>query len=218
MLPEFISEAEKKYLTILEERCRSLFSAVHIPSHDHLHHARVWVYAKEILKELENAGMITDPFIADKVMIAAWFHDTGLTINTGPDHGSQSRDICKEFLETNHIPEEYHNEILEAVEKHDDKSYASDSEPSSAAAIVSVADDIDAFGHIGILRYSEIYSMRNIPFNEMADMVIANAESRFIHLESTYKMFPELISEQAERLETLVSFYRSLKAEMPWTL
>jgi len=209
-----ISEAEKKYKALLLEKCSALFSEADIPSHDAQHHARVWGYAKEIIGALDAAGMVSDHLIAEKVIIAVWLHDTGLTLNTGPDHGKESRNICNDFLITHHVPEEYHHEILQAVENHDDKSYASASDPASAAAILSVADDMDAFGYVGVLRYSEIYSMRNIPLSDMSVMIITNAKSRFKHLETTYKMFPAFVEEQRERLEIIVSFYRSLEAGM----
>ncbi len=217
MSVSFISAAEEKYRDILEAYCQSLFLTAHIPSHDHHHHARVWGYTREILEQLYNAQMINDPLIAEKAIIAAWFHDTGLTVNTGPDHGKESRKICSEFLQSHDLLSDCREEILDAVEKHDDKNYTSASDPASLTAIVSVADDMDAFGFTGVLRYSEIYSMRGVPIDEMPDKIITNAEARFNHLKSTYKDFPALVTKQAERLEILVSFYRSLKKEISGT-
>jgi HD superfamily phosphodiesterase len=217
MSASLISEAERKYKTILEEFCQSLFHSAGIPSHDHLHHARVWYYAKEILEQLFEARMITDTMVAEKAIVAAYFHDTGLTLNTGPDHGRESRNICSKYLQDNNLFADTWEEILNAVERHDDKSYSSASDPASLAAIISVADDMDAFGYTGILRYSEIYSMRGVPMEEMPDKIITNAKSRFNHLESTYRIFPALVVKQAERLEILISFYQSLKIEMSGT-
>ncbi len=209
----FIKKAEEKYASVLEERCRSLFSKVNIPSHNDIHHARVWSYAREILRALDNAGLIEDQFIAEKAIIAVWFHDTGLTINKGPDHGSQSRVICRDFLVSQHISPDLYADILDAVEKHDDKSYGYEADPASLTSIVSVADDMDAFGYIGILRYAEIYSMRNIPLHEMSEIVISNAQARFNHLKTTYHIFPDLVDRHEKRLAILVDFFRSLKEE-----
>jgi HD superfamily phosphodiesterase len=211
MAETIIISAEEKYRAVLEEYCRQLFSGVMIPSHDHLHHARVWAYSKEILKNLIGSGMIDDPTIADKAIIAAFFHDTGLTVNTGPAHGRESRKICHEFLIKQKIDPEFHDEILDAVEKHDDKDYAAGSDPATLPAIIAVADDMDAFGHIGVLRYWEIYSMRGIAVTEMPALIIKNARNRFRHLEATYNMFPELVAHHKERLEILVDFYNSLQ-------
>jgi len=211
MTEELIKSAEEKYKPILEGTCRQLFTGVQIPSHDHIHHARVWEYTKEILRNLLLNGMISDTSVADKAIIAAYFHDTGLIVNTGADHGKESRKICQEFLNKHNIDISFHSEILDAVEKHDDKNYTAGSDPASLAAIIAIADDMDAFGHIGVLRYWEIYSMRGIAVTDMPDQIIRNACNRFRHLEETYPMFPELISHQKERLDTLVSFYSSLK-------
>jgi hypothetical protein len=213
MAEKLVTSAENKYKALLEEYCRQLFSKSSMPSHDHLHHARVWGYAKDILRQLLATHMINDPLIAEKTIIASYFHDTGLTINTGPDHGKESREICNEFLRTQNITPRFSEEVLDAVERHDDKSYTSASDPGSLAAIIAVADDMDAFGHIGVLRYWEIYSMRGITMNEMPDKIVSNAVNRFKHLESTYHMFPELVRRQKERLDILTSFYQSLKKD-----
>jgi HD superfamily phosphodiesterase len=211
MAKNHIKPAEEKYKAILEECCRQLFAGILIPSHNHLHHERVWEYTKEILENLFSSGMISDVSIAEKAIIAAYFHDTGLTINTGPDHGKESRKLCNEFLIRQNIDIAFHKEILDAVEKHDDKNYSGSSDPASLDAIVAVADDMDAFGHIGVLRYWEIYSMRGIAINDMPGLIIKNARNRFSHLQATYYMFPKLVSHQKERLETLISFYDSLQ-------
>ena len=210
MTENLIKAAEDKYKVILENHCRDLFSDTYIPSHDHLHHARVWEYAKEIMRHLFNAGMTDDRLLPEKAIIAVFFHDTGLTVNKGADHGKESRKICREFLLHQDTDPECHNEILDAVEKHDDKNYGSAAAPASLESIVAVADDMDAFGHTGVLRYWEIYTMRRLDTSDIPQMIITNAESRFRHLESTYHMFPDLISEQKARLDFLVSFYTSL--------
>lgn len=210
MTEDIIKAAEDKYKAILESRCRNLFSGTYIPSHDHLHHARVWEYAKEIMRHLFSAGMTDDVMLPEKAIIAVFFHDTGLTVNKGADHGKESRIICSEFLSEQDTDPALHNEILDAVEKHDDKNYGSASSPASLEAIVAVADDMDAFGHTGVLRYWEIYTMRRLETSVIPGMIISNAESRFRHLESTYHMFPDLIAEQKARLDFLVSFYTSL--------
>jgi hypothetical protein len=214
MTEELIKSAEEKYKATLEEHCRLLFSKVGMPSHDHLHHARVWNYAKELLIQLIDAEMIDDYLIADKAIIASYFHDTGLTVNSGPDHGKESSKICSIFLKSQNTIPGFSEDILNAIERHDDKHYTSGSDPASLASIVAVADDMDAFGHAGVLRYWEIYSLRGITMADMPDMIIANAETRFSHLKSTYNMFPELVSEQKERLDILTSFYSSLKKSL----
>jgi hypothetical protein len=84
------------------------------------------------------------------------------------------------------------------------------SDPLSLAAIISVADDMDAFGSEGIERYYEIYSLRGIDSTKIPAMVISNAESRLRHLENTYSMFPDLKAQQRQRAETVISHFRNL--------
>ncbi len=205
----YISAAEAKYKSRLTDECRKLFIASPMPSHDHLHHIRVWNNAALILEKLYESGILTDPLMAEKAIIAAFFHDTGLTKTPDAEHGKQSRLICEEYLSGTELTEKDKEEILDAVERHDDKDYPAASDPASLAAIISVADDIDAFGCTGISRYAEIYSLRGIPVNEMAEKIIANATSRLNHLSETYKSFPDLVENQRKRASTLMTYYKN---------
>jgi HD superfamily phosphodiesterase len=213
MTNRYIKQAGKKYRKMLTEECRMLFSGTHMPSHDHLHHERVWENASELLGRMYRAGMITGTLMAEKAIIASFFHDTGLTVNRGSGHGAESRLICSRFLEKCDFTEDDRNEILDAVERHDDKSYTRGSDPASLAAIISVADDMDAFGLTGVERYLEIYSMRGIPVGEMPRMITDNAASRFRHLASTYSMFPDLVEEQKKRFEKVTEYFQKLQDE-----
>ena len=203
----FIITAEEKYGKLLREKCTQIFSGTDMPSHDHLHHDRVWKNAASLISRLADAGLITDENLAVKAIIASFFHDTGLTVNRGPDHGIESRHICSAFLETTGLTEEERHEILDAIEKHDNKEYTGNSDPCSLAAIISVADDMDAFGEAGIGRYEEIYSMRGIPAPEMPGLIVTNVLSRLRHLESTYKMFPDLIADMRVRAEKVTNHF-----------
>jgi len=205
----FLSAAEAKHKPALISLCRKLFESAPMPSHDHLHHSRVWENAKVLLGRLNEAGMISDPLIAEKAIIAAFLHDTGLTVNREADHGIQSKQICSKFLIATDLSEAAREEILDAVEKHDDKDYPGASDPASLAAVISAADDMDAFGCEGIGRYAEIYLLRGVPHSELPGKVIANAESRFRHLEMTYPMFPDLIQSEKKRVETLITYYKN---------
>ena len=205
-----ITAAEKAYLTLLREECRRLFEGTPMPSHDYLHHERVWKNASLLLQRLYDAGMLYDRRMPVKAIIAAFFHDTGLTVNSGPDHGRESRKLCNSFLQLTDIKEEEIDEILDAVERHDDKNYAAESDPASLAAIISVADDMDAFGKEGIGRYREIYSMRGITDDDVPRLVITNVLSRFRHMESTYYMFPDLVDEQRKRVEEVTYYFSNI--------
>jgi HD superfamily phosphodiesterase len=211
MRHDYIDEAESKYRSLLTEECRKLFSDINLPSHDHHHHIRVWENASLLLSRLYDTGMISDPLMAEKAIIASFFHDTGLTVNRGVDHGAQSRLICSEFLKKCDISVSDQAEILDAVERHDDKEYTALSDPVSLAAIISVADDMDAFGQTGIERYTEIYSLRGISSDELPHMVTDNVISRFRHLRSTYAMFPDIIEDQQKRVNTVIEHFTKQK-------
>jgi len=208
MAHTYIRQAEEMHGARLREECRRILATAGIPSHDHLHHERVWKNASQLLERLYDAGIVTDPDMAEKAIIAAFFHDTGLTVNRGTDHGTESRRICSKFIESLSIDDADCREILDAVEKHDDKTYICQSDPSSLAAIISVADDMDAFGETGISRYEEIYSMRGIPASGMPEMIIENVLSRLRHLESTYGIFPDIVDEMREKAQTVISYFR----------
>jgi HD superfamily phosphodiesterase len=156
---------------------------------------------------LYEKGLISDPKLAEKAIVAAFFHDTGLTVNRGPDHGLESRHICSIFLTGADFSEADRTEILDAVEMHDNKEYTGSSDPASLAAIISVADDMDAFGETGINRYEEIYSVRGVAAEEMPGMIIPNVISRFRHLESTYSMFPDLVEEMRSGAGTVINHF-----------
>jgi HD superfamily phosphodiesterase len=207
MPQRLITDAENRYHSILSEECRRLFESISMPSHDHLHHERVWKNASLLLERLYEDGMVTDPRLPEKTIIAAFFHDTGLTVNSGSEHGRESRQLCKYFLENSDLSAGDRQEILDAVEKHDDKEYQALSEPSSLAAVLAVADDMDAFGQTGIERYTEIYSMRGIPQDEMPLLIIDNVTSRIRHLESTFHMFPDIITEQKINARIVTDYF-----------
>ena len=209
MAHTYIRQAEEMHGARLREECRRIFATAGIPSHDHLHHERVWKNASQLLERLYDARMVTGSDMAEKAIIAAFFHDTGLTVNRGSNHGRESRRICSEFIESLSINDADCREILDAVEKHDDKTYICQSDPSSLAAIISVADDMDAFGETGISRYEEIYSMRGIPASGMPEMIIENVLSRLRHLESTYGIFPDIVDEMREKAQTVISYFRN---------
>ncbi len=68
-------------------------------SHDLSHHRRVWDYAKELLPYAGD----TDQFFIEKLLIACYLHDIGMSIDPGEKHGIRSRMICELFLKENKI-------------------------------------------------------------------------------------------------------------------
>lgn len=213
-LEQYIVEAENKWLIRLYNYCQNLFSNKNIPSHDHTHHLRVWEYSKEIIQALDSAHEVNYELI-ESCLIASIFHDTGLTITLDENHGFESRKICEKYFSENNIETlENFEIILNAIEKHDDKNYKhSHPSPNSVLSIICNADDLDAFGKIGVIRYAEIYLLRGINLNELPDSVIGNLDKRFFNFEKIYKDFSELYEKHKIRYLITRRFFEELQNE-----
>ncbi|MBI9053644.1 MAG: hypothetical protein JEY96_07485 [Bacteroidales bacterium] len=206
-----IEISEKKYLNVLSNYCQELFTETHIPSHDHTHHLRVWEYSKDIITALSSKFSININFI-ESCLIASLFHDTGLTQTLNENHGIESKKICESFFSKSPIekPENF-EEILSAIELHDDKDYKSNNHtPNSVLSVICNADDLDAFGKIGVIRYTEIYLLRGINMNNLPNLVIENLDKRFLNFEKTYKTFPSLYSKNKDRYLVTRSFFEDV--------
>lgn len=214
-LNEIIISVENKWVKQLSDFCQNLFSNVQIPSHDHSHHLRVWDYAKEIIYAINTIYKIDENFI-ESCLIASLFHDTGLTQTLDENHGSESRKICEKYFEKNQIkkPKNF-EEILTAIELHDDKNYLIINQiPNSVKSVLCNADDLDAFGKIGVIRYTEIYLMRGINMKELPKPVINNLNKRFANFEMTYQNFPELFKKHKARYLITRKFFEELQKEL----
>lgn len=214
-LDQHIKTAEEKWLTSLFKFCIELFGTVQIPSHDHTHHLRVWNYSKEILGAISNSYKIS----YDKVeacLIASLFHDTGLTKTIKENHGQQSKQLCIQYFEENHLSKPHQwDDILNTIEKHDDKNYKLNSTaPDDILSIVCNADDLDAFGNIGTVRYTEIYLLRGNSLIELPDLVLQNIDKRFSNFEKTYKGFKTLYEKHKENYLITKRFFENLQKEI----
>jgi len=216
-LRDKIHEVENKWLDNLYRNCKNLFSGSTVPSHDYEHHIRVWKYCKEIITELAPTQPI-DYELIESLIIASFFHDTGLTITLSENHGKESRLLCEKYFEENAIEKPLHfNQILDAIEKHDDKNYTNKQAPESILSILCTADDIDAFGLIGVIRYSEIYMLRGLNMNQLSDSVIKNLDKRFANFESTYKFLPDLYEKHYKKYQITRRFFEALENEIALT-
>jgi HD superfamily phosphodiesterase len=209
-----IEISEKKYLNVLSNYCQELFTETHIPSHDHTHHLRVWEYSKDIITALSSKFSININFI-ESCLIASLFHDTGLTQTLNENHGIESKKICESFFSKSLIekPSNF-EEILSAIKLHDDKDYKSNNHtPNSILSVICNADDLDAFGKIGVVRYTEIYLLRGINMNDLPNLVINNLDKRFLNFEKTYQNFQELFEKHKLRFLTTRKFFSELLEE-----
>lgn len=205
-----LQEIEEIYLAKLNETCKQYFQNAHIPSHDEMHHKRVWHHAKEMVTQLEKNGYHYDRAFLTELIIAIFFHDTGLVDDPGTEHGRHSARVCASYLKENRIVTAVQQaEILHAITHHDQKDYSlkkSHKQPD-LLTILCVCDDLDAFGAIGILRYAEIYLLRGITIENLGPAVLANAKSRFLHFGNQYPYRNTLYLYHRDNYEYLRAFY-----------
>lgn len=151
--------------------------------------------------------------MVEALLLAALFHDTGMIRTFKPDHGKESRFIYNEFIRNQDIPTPvYHDFICYAIEKHDIKDHSTDPStiPSVADTVLSflhIADDLDAFGAIGVYRYTEIYLHRKIPLLELGDQVLQNVKNRFDNFQLKSGLPKEIKEYWKIEYDNIVTFF-----------
>ncbi len=207
-----INQAEEKWLHSLYTHARELYRTTYLPSHDHTHHLRVWNISKQLLRELDTTPSSLSPWLAEGALISAFFHDLGMAQSTREDHGRLGRDLCRYwFSERGHVIPPGFDRILEAIEKHDRKEARFYPDPETETSpgilgILSVADDLEAMGVIGIYRYAEIYLHRGISLEELGNRILENAEQRYLNLTSS-GICPGVIGDYRLQFEELTQFF-----------
>jgi HD superfamily phosphodiesterase len=208
---EQLLKVENEWSNQLFMYCQQLFENKSITSHDHWHHRRVWNNAKKILSILHYNSYQIDYTIIVQTIIACYFHDTGLTVTIEENHGKAGSLLCSNFFAQQNIPiPDGFNSILTAIKDHeikDDQPLYFNKEP--ILTILSVADDIDALGYIGIYRYAEIYLMRGIPIKEIPSKVIKNLDKRFKRLERSMIRFSNYIPVVKKNYHITKNFFLS---------
>ena len=203
-----IQDSENKFKKNLEDFFLKIWGNTILLSHGIGHHRRVWHYSKEILCAVHDSGIKTSPDLAVKLIIASYLHDIGMSVDPGEQHGYFSGELCRIFITENQLDEPEFKDVIYAVAVHDQKEYNSSSGEKSLLSILSVADDLDAFGYIGIYRYLEIYLARGIPASEAAFRIKLNAEKRysnFLNFSSDIKGLKEM---HKERYQILLRFFK----------
>ncbi len=213
-ISELIDEVEKKWLKAFYSFVTDLFRTTFIPSHNQTHHLRTWQNAKIILSHLAKEKSNFNIQQIEEVLIASFFHDTGLTLTLDEKHGKEGVIICQNYFRDKGINLPGLNSILEAIEFHENKVFSvKGASPYSLKIIISTADDMDAFGLIGIYRYTEIYLIREISANDLGAKVLQNLESRFKNIELNYADFPLFLNEVSIIYDQTKCFYENLKVE-----
>jgi len=207
----WIGQAEKNWLNALYTYARELYQKSFLPSHDHSHHLRVWNLAKQLLKEISSSHSSLTQARVEGVLIAALFHDLGMAQSTREDHGRLGKELCISWFSANGHPHPPgFDQILEAIEMHDRKEariYPGAESSPGILNILSVADDLEAMGVIGIYRYAEIYLLRGIPMEDLGVRILENAEHRIRNLTAS-GFGSGIIGQYQNQFDELTSFYK----------
>jgi hypothetical protein len=136
-----------------------------------------------------------------------------MAVNYGPKHGKHSRDFCRLFLDKNNLNENDYEDVLETIENHDRKGYASETGRNDLLTVLSVADDLDAFGFTGIYRYSEIYLARGVKPVQIGHLVLENAGRRFKNFENIFGVQNYYVQFHQKRYKILSNFFNQYNIE-----
>jgi HD superfamily phosphohydrolase YqeK len=202
-----IESAEHQFKQILEEFFISVYDERFLSSHGIDHHRRVWNYAKELLNiyPLQNSRLTA--VLPSKLIVACFLHDIGMSVEPGAKHGKFSKDFCIKFLTKNHLNTGDWLDVLEAIEYHDNKDYSVNEHVNELMTILSVADDLDAFGFTGIFRYSEIYLERGIKPILIGHLIKENAAARYNNFIRIFIFNTGIVQKHNKKYEILENFF-----------
>jgi len=216
----WIDRAEETWLDALYDHAKALFQKSPLPSHDHTHHMRVWNLSKSLLREIATFNSRIDQSLVEGVLIATFFHDLGMATSTREDHGRLGSECCMTwFRDRGRTKPERFEEITRAIELHDRKnlqmykSFSPDTAPE-ILGILSVADDLEALGIIGIFRYTEIYLERNIPLEELGTRILANVLTRFEHLSDGCRLCDRMLEKYRQQYDELWLFFQEYNIQL----
>lgn len=215
-----IHQVEVNHLHKLHASLNRIFRDVSLPSHDLNHHVRVWLFCRGLLVELHKAGLEIPTELIENAIIACFYHDTGLTQTLDEQHGSQSAQLCRLYLnELPNMDEDRKTAILTAVELHDDKSIKNKpvTKPEDLLnlnLLISTADDLDALGFIGVFRYTEIYLKRGITINDLPRKVSQNLRNRFTSFTNAFSSLHRYADRQRLRYRETIDFFARLDSEI----
>ncbi len=217
-IDKIIRKTETIWLEPLMIACTQQFANTHLPSHNQTHHKRVWEYAKDLIIKTSQNGMIISENDIERLIIAVFIHDQGMSETSSKDHGKISRKMCKAFINKCNIPKpDFFEQVLDAIENHDNKEYLkpiSIADEFNIQVFINTADDLDAFGTIGAYRYTEIYLLRQIAVKAIPEAVLTNMERRYKHFSENFAHFPQLVTAHYQRYITSRNFFKDLNFQI----
>jgi len=212
-LSQRIGIVEENWLGLVRPHISKLFAGTFIPSHDHTHHSRVWNICKNLLQKLEGFSSVADEDVLEGLLLASWFHDAGMVYDSGELHGALGKDVFERFIADSGAQKPVlYDDVLKVIALHDSK------EPSLYRGIVpgkapgmmgvlSIADDLDALGTVGIYRYSEIYLKRGVPAGELGTRILSNVRRRYSNICESCAAFPGLAASFLEDYILIEDFF-----------
>ena len=213
-IADTVNSIEKSYKELIENYFLTVYPLNHLVSHGLIHHRRVWENVKELIMSSAIPTESIDRKFILNTITACYFHDIGMAEDPGIRHGALGRKICTEFLARNNMTIKEFKLALEAIEYHDDKEYLTHPEDNKVLDILSVADDLDAFGICGVYRYTEIYIKRGVLLRDIGTMIINNARSRFENLEKRQGLSVDFILRQRVRYDYLINFFSEYNKQL----
>ena len=121
-LSQRIGIVEEKWLGLVKPHISKLFAGTFIPSHDHTHHSRVWNICKSLLRKLESFSSVADEEKLEGLLLASWFHDTGMVYDSGELHGALGKEIFENFIRNSRVQKPVlYDDVLKVIALHDSK-------------------------------------------------------------------------------------------------
>ncbi|NBC82779.1 MAG: hypothetical protein GVY19_05300 [Bacteroidetes bacterium] len=209
---------EEKWFPDIGNYFETAFKGTYLPSHDFTHHIRVWQISKQILNCIYNKTQQIKPEIIEQTFWSVMFHDLGMSETVGIKHGHESAIMFQEFINKYKIKPAGVDEILFAIKNHDNKNYnTNDNSVTTPYHILTLADDLEAFGYIGVYRYIEVYLLRGIEPFQLHESILKNLKNRYNHFQLKSNTLPGLIKKHTSRYELGKEFFLNLRNELQTT-